>query len=84
MKRYVNVLYISLGLGFVVAAIVLFIGFQHNPQGTFVDMSTGKADIPYALGIFISWFLLSSIVTAIIGSVITFVTGIIIKAVKGD
>lgn len=84
MKCYVKVLYISLGLGLVVATIVLFIGFQHNPQGAFVDIGTGKADIQYVFWIFISWFLLASIMIGIISSVITFLAGILIKVIKGN
>ncbi|MGA8944287.1 MAG: hypothetical protein WB502_16460 [Thermoactinomyces sp.] len=84
MKRYLKVLYISLGLGLVAASIVLFIGFQHNPQGTFIDINTGEADILYIFSIFISWFILSSIMFGIIGSVITFLASILTRMIKGN
>jgi hypothetical protein len=84
MKHYVTVLYVALGLGLVAASIVLYIGFQHNPQGAFVEIGTGKADIPYVSSIFILWFLLSSILIGTIGSLITFLARILIKMLKGS
>lgn len=84
MRRYVKVLYISLGLGLVVAAFMLFVAFDHNSQGEFIEMDTGKVNIQNSLEIFISWFLVSSIVVGIISLVITFLAGILMKIIKGN
>jgi hypothetical protein len=82
MKRYVKVFFISLGLSLVVAALVSFAAFDHNPQGEFVDRDTGKVNVQNTLGIFVSWFLVTWIVFGIIGSAITFLAGIVSKAIK--
>ncbi len=78
------VLNLSLGLGLVMTTMALYDAFDHNPQGDFFDPATGKVNIPYSLLIFISWFLVSSIVIGIIGSVITFLAGILIKVIKSN
>lgn len=83
MKHYVNVLYISLALGLVVAVLMLFVAFAHNSQGEFMDMATGKVNIRNALEIFIAWFLVTSILIGIIGSVILFLTRILTKVIRG-
>jgi hypothetical protein len=39
-----------------VAAFMLYVGFQHNPQMEFFDTQTGKIDYRYSLLTFGLWF----------------------------
>lgn len=81
MECYKKVLYLSFTLGFLIAALILFVAFDHNPQGEFIDTNTGEINIHNTLQVFISWLLLSSIVIGTTASVITFLIKVFIKRI---
>jgi hypothetical protein len=71
MNPYLKTLYVAIGIGVIVGITGLVIGFQHNPQGEFVDLETGAIDVGYASLVFMSWFSLSTLVAVAIGSMLT-------------
>jgi hypothetical protein len=48
------------------ASTVMYIAFQHNPQGEFFDPQTGKIDGPYSLLLFAASFALALLATGVV------------------
>ena len=61
---------ISIFIGFIAGSIFLYIGFKHNSQGEFFNSVTRDLDGIYCLVIFISWFLVVSLATFILLSMV--------------
>lgn len=65
-----KIIFLSIKLSVIVAFILLYIGFQHNPQNEFYNFETGVMDITYIVQfifwnivlIFVIFFIIFSIV----------------------
>lgn len=64
------ILVVAMLIAAAVASAMLSAGFQHNPQGEFFDMETGRLDWPYAVGIWLSWFVPVFLVGAVPAAVV--------------
>jgi hypothetical protein len=53
----VTVLGVSLGTGFAVGGMMLWIAFRENPHGEYFDPVTGAVHWPYALTLLGAWLL---------------------------
>jgi uncharacterized membrane protein YeaQ/YmgE (transglycosylase-associated protein family) len=68
--------FFALIVGLAAGALALWIGFEHNNQGEFVDNVTGAVNLEYCLLIFGSWF-------AVVGTG-TFVVAAAIRRLASD
>jgi hypothetical protein len=54
----------SVAFGVLFASLLLFIGFDHNPQGEFFDPQSGEIDWGYSALLFSVWFTVGSLAAA--------------------
>lgn len=64
MKLSSRLVVASVVLGGLFASLLLFIGFDHNPQGEFFDPQSGAVDWGYSALLFAVWFIFGSLVAA--------------------
>jgi hypothetical protein len=57
-------------IGCTIGGLMLFIAFDHNPQGAFIDTETGSVDTIYAAELFASWAVPSMISFFLVGSLL--------------
>ena len=75
MRRYRIALYIAAGLGVVIGSLNLYVGFQHNAQGELFDWDTGEVDFRFALLIFGSWAVITTLVVGAVLCAFVFLAG---------
>jgi hypothetical protein len=67
MRRSRAILIIcSSAIGVVFGSTILYIAFQHNPQGEFFDPETGVVNWRYAAWLFVAWFVIASAFAAVL------------------
>ena len=68
MRRYKLALYFAVVIGLIVGGLSVYIGLQHNTQG--------EMDFSYSVIIFLSWFLIASLVAGFVGAIVTLFAGL--------
>lgn len=61
MRSKTLLVVVSMAVGALFASFLLFIGFDHNPQGEFFDPQSGVIDWGYSALLFLVWFTIGSL-----------------------
>ena len=69
-------------ISILVAAFVLYLGFQHNTQMAFFDTETGKVDYGHSLLVFVYWFMAAFVLHAIAGCAILGISRLFLRSSK--
>jgi hypothetical protein len=70
MRKFLKINFvISIVIGFVFGAAILFIGLDHNAQGEFYNLYTGEIDVIYIATLFFSWAIPAFIICMLFGFV---------------
>jgi hypothetical protein len=81
MRAAKTAIVIAAALAFFIGAVMVFIAFQHNPQGETFDQQSGAIHYGYVAALFASWFLsVFTLVTAVEGALYLLIR--IIKAMR--
>jgi hypothetical protein len=65
MRTLNIVAWIAASFGVATGLIALLIAVEHNPQGALINQGSGAVDFRYAVFLFLSWFLIGSIIAGI-------------------
>ena len=68
-----KIIYSALIAGIMTGLFMVFIGFQHNPQGEYIDLATNEINLKYGLLTFLLWFACITIPLLIIGYLGSFI-----------
>ena len=64
MKSRTRLVVASVAFGVLFSSVLLFVGFDHNPQGEFFDPQSGAIDWGYSALLFAVWFMVGSLAAA--------------------
>ena len=74
-RTMLRALFIAALLAALIAGAVLYVAFQHNPQGAFFDPQTGSVDVVYAFLLFLSWWIPALMLLCAIAAIAILIRG---------